>query len=321
MPEINSKIIASGSYLPKKILTNDELAKTVDTSDEWIFSRSGISQRHIAAEGEYTSDLGYQAAVKALENCPIDKEQIDVIIVATSTPDNIFPSTATKIQHKLGLKNCYAFDLQAVCSGFVYGLVVANGLIKSGSAQNILLIGAETLSRIVDWQDRGSCVLFGDGAGAVVLSANKKDDSGIISHALFSDGEYYDILKTNGGPSMTGGEGKITMEGKEVFKHAVGKMSESVVIALKKAGLELEDVNLLIPHQANQRIISAVGKKLGLSNDKVVSTVKNHANTSAASIPLALDYACKNNLISNNDIIVFEALGAGLTWGTVIYKW
>lgn len=321
MSEIFSKIISCGSYLPKKIVTNDDLSKTIDTSDEWIFSRSGISQRHIAAEGEYASDLGYHAALAAINNIGFDKELIDVIIVATSTPDNIFPSTATKIQYKLGLKNCYAFDMQAVCSGFVYGLTIADGLIKSGSARNVLLVGSETLSRIVDWQDRSSCVLFGDGAGAVILSANTKDDSGIISHALFSDGEYYDILKTNGGPSMTGGEGKITMIGREVFKHAVAKMSDAVIKALAKANLTLEDVNFLVPHQANQRIISAVGKKLGLDSDKLVSTVKNHANTSAASIPLALDYACKKNLISDNDIVVFEALGAGLTWGSVIYKW
>ncbi len=321
MNEIFSKIISSGSYLPKKILTNHDLAKTIDTSDEWIFTRSGISQRHIAEVGEYASDLGYKAALDAINNADFDKELIDVIIVATSTPDNIFPSTATKIQHKLGLKNCYAFDMQAVCSGFVYGLTIADGLIKSGSAKNILLIGAETLSRIVDWQDRSSCVLFGDGAGAIILSANTQDDSGIMSHALFSDGEYYDILKTDGGPSMTGGEGKITMVGKEVFKHAVSKMSDAVIKALAKVNLTIEDVDFLVPHQANQRIISAVGKKLNLDSSKVVSTVKNHANTSAASIPLALDYACKKNLISNNDIVVFEALGAGLTWGSVIYKW
>jgi 3-oxoacyl-[acyl-carrier-protein] synthase-3 len=321
MSEIFSKIISCGSYLPSKIVTNHDLAKTIDTSDEWIFTRSGISQRHVAAEGEYASDLGYKAALDAINNADFDKELIDVVIVATSTPDNIFPSTATKIQHRLGLKNCYAFDMQAVCSGFVYGLTIADSLIKSGSAKNVLLVGSETLSRIVDWQDRSSCVLFGDGAGAVILSANTKDDSGIVSHALFSDGEYYDILKTNGGPSMTGGEGKITMVGKEVFKHAVAKMSDAVIKALEKANLTLEDVNFLVPHQANQRIISAVGKKLNLDSSKVVSTVKNHANTSAASIPLALDYACKKNLISNNDIVVFEALGAGLTWGSVIYKW
>ncbi|MBL6784857.1 MAG: ketoacyl-ACP synthase III [Rickettsiales bacterium] len=321
MSEIFAKITACGSYLPKKIVTNDDLSKLVDTSDEWIFSRSGISQRHIAEDGEFTSDLGYKAALNAIENSNISKDEIDTIILATSTPDNIFPSTATKIQEKLGIKNCYAFDMQAVCSGFVYGMVVANGLIKSKSSKNILLIGAETLSRIVDWKDRSSCVLFGDGAGAIILSANSDDDSGVISHALFSDGAHYDILKTTGGPSMTGGEGKITMVGKEVFKHAVSKMSEAVMVSLTKANLEISDINFLVPHQANQRIISAVGKKLNLGSDKVVSTVKHHANTSAASIPLALDYACKKNLISNKDIVVFEALGAGLTWGSVVYKW
>ena len=267
-----SKIIACGAYLPEKILSNDELAKTVDTSDEWITERTGIKQRHIAAEQELTSDLAYQAALAAIKNAKLQVEDIDVVIVATTTPDNIFPSTATKVQYKLGMQRGYAFDLQAVCSGFVYGLSVADSLIKTEQAKRVLVIGAETMSRIINWQDRNSCVLFGDGAGAVIL-APSDDESGIVSSTLYSDGSHYEILKTNGGPSLNGGHGTVEMAGKEVFKNAVNKMSSAVDAALKKAELTIDDIDLLVPHQANVRILSAVAKKLGLDEEIDVITV------------------------------------------------
>ena len=316
-----TKILSCGSYLPKKILTNDDLAKIVDTNDEWITERTGIKQRHIAAEGEYTSDLGYKAALDAIKKAHIDNSEIDAIIVATTTADNIFPSTATKIQHKLNIKHGFAFDVQAVCSGFIYALTIADLYIKMGKAEKILVIGAETLSRILDWRDRNSCILFGDGAGAVILAKNTTDDSDITDSELHSDGSLYDILNTSGGPSLTGGEGFITMQGKEVFKHAVNKMSATVKNIISKNHLSIEDVNLIIPHQANQRILSAVAKKLNLMPEKVISTVKLHANTSAASLPLALSNALDNNRISRGDYIIFEALGAGLTWGSILIKW
>ena len=242
MQEISSKIISTGSYLPKKIVTNNDLAKTIDTSDEWITERTGIKQRHIAAEDELTSDLGYKAAINAIEGSNIEKNDIDIIIVATTTADNIFPSVATKIQEKLSITNCFAFDVQAACSGFVYGLVLADSLIKTQQYKNILLIGCETLSRIVNWQDRTTSVLFGDGAGAVIISKNQEDDSGIISHSLSSDGSLYEILKTSGGPSLTGGEGHIIMQGQEVFKNAVNKMYQSVNDLLKKSNFLIDDI-------------------------------------------------------------------------------
>ena len=316
-----SKILACGSYLPKKILTNDDLAKIVDTNDQWITERTGIKQRHIAAEGEYCSDLGYKAALRALENAGLDSSQIDAVIVATTSADNIFPATATKIQHKLNIKNGFAFDVQAVCSGFIYALTIADQHIKMGKAEKILVIGTETLSRILNWQDRNSCILFGDGAGAVIVAKNTQDDSDIIDYELHSDGSLYDILNTSGGPSLTGGEGFITMQGKEVFKHAVNKMSSTVKNILTKNNLSIADIRLAIPHQANQRILSAVAKKLHLTEDKIVSTVNLHANTSAASIPLALSNALDNNRIKRGDNVVFVALGAGLTWGSILVKW
>jgi 3-oxoacyl-[acyl-carrier-protein] synthase-3 len=317
----HTKILSCGSYLPDKILTNDDLAKTVDTNDAWITERTGIKQRHIAADNEYCSDLGYKAAQAALAKANLSSDNIDGIIVATTTADNIFPATATKIQHKLNIKNAFAFDVQAVCSGFVYGLTLADLYIKSGKANNILIIGAETLSRILDWQDRNSCILFGDGAGAVILSKNTTTESNIIDSEIHSDGSLYEILNTNGGPSLTKGAGVITMQGKEVFKNAVTKMSSSVKSLLAKNQLDISEINLLIPHQANQRILSAVGKKLNLPEDKVISTVNLHANTSAASIPLALSVALDNNRVARGDYVVFVALGAGLTWGSILLKW
>lgn len=316
-----TKILSCGAYLPKKILTNDDLSQIVDTSDQWIFDRTGIRQRHIADKNEYTSDLGYKAAIQAIENAKIDVQEIELIIVATTTPDNIFPSTATKIQHKLQISQGFAFDIQAVCSGFVYAISVAEKYIKTGTVKKALVIGAETLSRILDWQDRNTCVLFGDGAGAVILSAESEGDSDIIDSQLHSDGNLYEILNTSGGPSLTGGAGVITMKGREVFKHAVYRMSETIKSIITKNNLSVADIKLVIPHQANQRILSAVAHKAGLNEKQVISTVEIHANTSAASIPLALYKALSNNRINRGDYIILEALGAGLTWGSILVKW
>lgn len=313
-------ISATGSYLPEKIVTNDDLALKIDTSDEWIRERTGIKQRHIAAEGEYTSTLAFNAAQNALNEANIAAAEIDMIIVATTTPDKIFPATATIVQNLLGLKNIPAFDVQAVCSGFVYALTIAEKFIISHTAKKVLVIGAETMSRILDWQDRNSCVLFGDGAGAVVLEQSE-DESGILSSSLCADGDFGSILCTDGGPSTNGGRGVVTMQGREVFKQAVNKMSDIVTQSLNKANLTTEDISLLIPHQANQRILDSVAKKLSLRKEQVISTVALHANTSAASIPLALDVACKKNMVKKQDVIVMEALGAGLTWGSVVMKW
>lgn len=317
----NSKIISSGSYLPQKFLTNYDLEKMVETSNDWIVERTGINKRHIAAEGELTSDIAVVAAKIALQRSSLNAENIDAIIVATTTPDLTFPSTATTVQAKLGAKNAFAFDVQAVCAGFVYALNVADNFIKVGQAKNVLVIGADILSRIVDWKDRNTCVLFGDGAGAVVLTATENKNEGILSTGIYSDGNLNSILNTSGGVSSNQTAGFIQMQGKEVFKHAVEKMSKSVLVALEKAGLTTADINWLIPHQANLRILNGVAKKLELSEDKVIVTVQDHANTSAASIPLALDYALTNNKIKKGDVVVFEALGGGLTWGAIIVRW
>lgn len=317
---ISSKIIASGSYLPKKILTNADLSKIVETTDEWITERTGIKQRHIADSDQLTSDLGYLACLDLFKNSSISKEQVEMIIVASTTPDLTFPSTACIIQQKLGLNNAFAFDIQAVCSGFVYALTIANNFIKTGAVKNALVIGCETLSKIVDWKDRNTCVLFGDGAGAMLLQASTDPDSGIIGCSLNSDGSLNDILKTSGGVSKNQKSGFIEMHGKEVYKHAVEKMYNSVISTLEKNNLKPEDINLLIPHQANLRILNSVASRLNLSEDKVIITLDKHANTSAASIPLAYDFAFKNNKIKKNDLVVFEALGGGLTWGSVIVR-
>ena len=323
MSKIHSVVVATGSYLPAKIVTNHDLAQTVDTSDEWIFERTGIKERHIAAKDELTSDIAANAARAALasSSVPIAIEEIELIIVATTTPDLTFPATATTLQAKIGAKNAFAFDVQAVCSGFVYALTIADNFIKSGQVKNALVVGAETLSRIVDWQDRNSCVLFGDGAGAVILQASHEENRGIISSKLSSDGLLNDILKTSGGPSFNQQSGVIHMAGKEVFKHAVEKMAKSVIDVLEKVGLKPSDIDLLVPHQANARILSAVSTRLGIAENKVILTVANHANTSAASIPLALDFANKNNRIKKGDLVVMEALGGGLTWGSVVLRW
>jgi len=317
----NSQIISSGSYLPQKIVTNFDLEKTIDTDNQWIVDRTGINQRHIVADNELTSDIGFFAAQKALQKAGLKPEDIDLIVLATTTPDLTFPSTATTIQAKLGAKNAFAFDIQAVCSGFVYALNIADNFIKVGQAKNALVIGADILSRIVDWSDRNTCVLFGDGAGAVVLQAVENKDAGIIAANLYSDGTLNSILSTSGGVSSSKNSGFIQMQGKEVFKHAVEKMSKSVVDVLAKVGLQTSDIDWLIPHQANSRILASVAKKLNVAEEKVVMTVANHANTSAASIPLALDSVLQKGQIKKGDIVVFEALGGGLTWGAIVVRW
>lgn len=318
---VNSKIIGTGSYLPSKILTNFDLEKIVDTSDDWIVERTGIKERRIADKSELTSDLALKASLNAIKNANIDKNDIELIIVATTTPDRTLPSTATILQGKLEIpETCSSFDIQAVCGGFVYALTIANSFIKSGQVKTALVVGAETISRIVDWKDRNTCILFGDGAGAVVLQATN-EDKGIISCDLHSDGKYLDILKSDSGVSMDQKVGFIYMEGREVFKLAIHKMINSVIDNFKKANLDISSLKYLVPHQANKRIIDGIGKKLGLSEEQVILTVQNHANTSSASVPLALDTAVKSNKFKDNDIIVLEALGAGLVWGSIIIKW
>jgi len=319
--KIKSKITATGSYLPNKILTNADLEKLVETTNDWIVDRTGISKRHVVAENELTSDLAFNAAKKTLENSKISASEIEMIIVATTTPDLTFPSTATTLQAKLGASKAFAFDIQAVCSGFVFALNCADNFIRSGQVKNALVVGAESLSRIVDWSDRNTCVLFGDGAGAVLLEATTEENSGIIACDLHSDGTLNDILKTSGGPALNQKAGVIEMAGKEVFKHAVDKMSKSVLSALAKAGMTTKDIDLLIPHQANLRILNAVATRLELPPEKVIITVQDHANTSAASIPLALDHANKNAKLKKGDVVVLEALGGGLTWGSIVLKW
>ncbi len=319
---LKSKIVGVGEYLPKKIYNNKYMESLVETSNEWIIERTGIKERHIADANESTSNLAFEAAKKAIKNANLDINDIDAIILATTTPDRTFPSTATILQNKLGIgEKCFAFDVQAVCCGFIYALDIADSLIKSLKAKNILVVGAETLSRIVNWKDRTTCVLFGDGAGAVILQSTEEQNKGILASSLHSDGQYFNILKTSGGVSFNKEVGFIEMEGKEVFKLAVNKLHYCVLETLKKIGLNTNNINLLIPHQANQRIIEAVGKKLNLNREKIISTVAFHGNTSAASIPLALSYAIQNNKIKKNDIIVLEGIGGGMTWGSIVIKW
>lgn len=323
----NSIILSTGSYLPEKILTNKDMESIVDTTDEWITERTGIKQRHIAAEGELTSDLGAVAAKRALENAGLKIDDIDLIIVATTTPDETFPSTATKIQAKLGSKNSTAFDIQAVCSGFVYALTVADALISGYQYHRALVVGAETMSRIIDWEDRSSCVLFGDGAGATILQHHKVSGTGggvmrgILSSHLHSDGSLHDILYADGGVSSTQTAGKLRMVGKDVFKHATQKMSSCVQEALEANNVTIDDLDWLVPHQANTRILQAVAKKLGIPESKVINTIASHANTSAASIPLALDHAVKEGKLNPGDLVMLEALGGGITWGSCLVRW
>lgn len=319
-----SLLVGCGSYLPQRIVTNDELSKTVDTSDEWITKRTGIKQRHIAAEGEITSDLAVNAARDALERADMTIADIDLIIVATTTPDDTFPSTATKVQAKLGMDHGAAFDIQAVCAGFIYALATADNFIKTGQARAVLVIGAETFSRILDWEDRTTCVLFGDGAGAIVLrsaeNAEMESDFGVMSTHLHSDGRHRDVLYVDGGPSSSQTVGHVRMAGQEVFRHAVSKLSGVIDEALAANGLDSSAVDWLIPHQANSRIIKSMAQKMKLPEEKVVSTIARHANTSAASVPLALTEAVVDGRVKNGDLVLFEAIGGGLVWGAGLVR-
>ncbi len=313
-------VFGTGSALPVRRVSNAELAETVDTTDEWIVERTGIRFRHIAGEGETTATLAADAARNALEAAGLTASDIDLIIVATATPDQTFPASATRVQHILGVADCVAFDVAAVCSGFLYAVSVAESMIRAGSAERALVIGAETFSRILDWEDRGTCVLFGDGAGAIVLGACD-DGRGVLSAKLHADGRYNDLLYVDGGPSTTGTVGKLRMKGREVFRHAVTNLASVMGEALDAAGLVPDDVDWVVPHQANARILDATAKKLGLDPAKVVVTVADHANTSAASVPLALDTAVRDGRIKSGDIVVLEAMGGGFTWGAAVLKW
>ncbi len=314
-----------GSYLPPRVLTNEQLSQTVDTSDEWIRERTGITQRHIALEGQNTSDLGVKAAQEALQAAGMSKDDIDLIVVATSTPDLTFPSTATIIQEKMEISGGAAFDLQAVCTGFIYGLSVVDAMVKSGSAKNVLLIGAETFSRILDWNDRTTCVLFGDGAGAMVLSSTPDSDpeagDGVLDTEIRADGRFRDLLYVDGGPSATQTVGKLRMIGNKVFKRAVKELADSMTECAQTAGLEMSEIDWFVPHQANQRILEAVAKRLGLRRGQVISTVAYHANTSAASVPLAMDVAIRDGRIKRGHTVMLEAFGGGFTWGSALLSY
>ncbi len=322
---MRSTIIGCGSYLPERALSNADLSKKVDTSHEWIVERTGIHSRHIAAEGEFTSDLALAAAEAALKNAGIDAQAIDLIVLATATPDETFPATATRVQNRLGLRGIPSFDIQAVCTGFIYALATADNFIRAGQAKNVLVIGAETFSRILDWEDRGTCVLFGDGAGAVVLRADKvngdANQRGILSTHLHSDGCYHDLLYVDGGPSTTGKAGYLRMRGKEVFRHAVTNLAAVVDEALSENGMVPDDIDWLVPHQANRRIIDSTAKKLKMPTEKVVLTVHKHGNTSAASVPLALTEAVEDGRIKRGDVVLMEAMGGGFTWGSALARW
>jgi 3-oxoacyl-[acyl-carrier-protein] synthase-3 len=324
-PRLRSVVIGVGSCLPKKLVTNDDLAKQMDTSDEWIVQRTGIKQRHIAGPGETTSTLGEGAARAALAEAGLEASDIDLVIVATSTPDWTFPSTATQIQAALGLTHGAAFDLQAVCSGFVFAVATADKFLRSGSHKRALVIGAETFSRIVDWNDRTTCVLFGDGAGALVLEARPStgslDERGVLTTHLRSDGRHRAKLHVDGGPSATQTVGHLRMEGKEVFRFAVGQVTDVVTDAFAATGLTAQDLNWFVPHQANRRIIDMSAHKLGIAPEKVVATVQLHGNTSAASVPLALSVARKDGRIKDGDLVMLEAVGGGFTWGSALIRW
>ena len=319
---IRSLIKGTGSALPAKVVTNDDLAKQIDTSDEWIRERTGIGQRYIAGEGETTATLATDAARRALDAAGVDAQSVDLIVLATATPDQTFPSTATKVQAALGCRPIPAFDIAAVCSGFVYAMSVADGMIRSGQAKTALVIGAETFSRILDWEDRTTCVLFGDGAGAVLLQAGDVEDSGpgMLASRLHSDGEHNDLLYVDGGPSTTGTVGKVRMKGREVFRHAVVNLAEVLREVLDDAGVTATDIDWVVPHQANARILDATARKLGLAPERVVVTVDQHANTSAASVPLALDVAVRDGRIQSGDLVMLEAMGGGFTWGACLVR-
>lgn len=317
-----SVIVGTGSALPKRVVTNHELAQTVDTSDEWIVERSGIRQRYIAGEGETTSTLAIEAARKALAAAGVEGSQIGLIVLATTTPDQTFPATATIVQDAIGANGCIAFDVAAVCSGFLYGLGVADSMLRAGMAQRALVIGAETMTRLLDWEDRTTCVLFGDGAGAVVLEARDvaEDGPGVLATHLHADGAHNELLYVDGGPSTTQSVGHLRMKGREVFRHAVVNLADVLGNVLAECGLSAADLDWVVPHQANQRILDATAKKLGLPPEKVVVTVDRHANTSAASVPLALDCAVSDGRIKRGDLIVLEAMGGGFTWGASLVR-
>ena len=325
MSRTRSVVLGMGSALPARVVTNEELAQRVDTSDDWIVQRTGIRQRYVAGEGETTSTLGLAAARKALADAGIDPTTVDLVIVATTTPDLTFPSTATQIQAALGIEQGAAFDVQAVCSGFVYGVTIADKFLQSGSHKRAVVIGADTLTRIVDWNDRTTCVLFGDGAGAIVLEAQQQpgevSDRGVLTTHIRSDGRHGPKLCTTGGPSTTGGTGFITMEGREVFRHAVGMITDVIEDAYKATGFSSDDLDWFVPHQANKRIIDSSAVKLGIAPEKVVVTVDRHGNTSAASIPLALATAYEDGRIKKGDLVMLEAMGGGFTWGSALLRW
>ena len=326
MSKRRSVIIGTGSYLPQTVLSNEDLAARLDTSDAWIQERTGIKRRHIAAKGEFTSDLGTAAARSALAAAGLTPDDIDLIVVATATPDQTFPACATVIQHKLGMVNGVAFDVAAVCSGFVYALTVADSLLATGAHNRALVIGAETFSHILDWEDRTTAVLFGDGAGAIVLEAQMQpgdtaSDRGVLAAKLHSDGRYNELLFVDGGPGSTGTTGKLRMKGKEVFRHAVVNLSSVMGEVLQAASLQPADVAWVVPHQANLRILEATAKKLNLSPDQIVVTVDRHANTSAASVPLALDVAVRDGRVKPGDLLLLEAMGGGFTWGAAAVRW
>ncbi len=325
MTVIRSQVIGCGAYLPERILTNAELAKRVDTSDEWIASRTGIRRRHIAVEGERTSDLALKAAQRALKDADVPVEDLDLVIVATTTPDETFPSVAAAIQARLGMTRGAAFDVQAVCSGFIYAMAVADNFIKARQANTILVIGAETMSRLMDWTDRTTCVLFGDGAGALVLQAAEgrgdASDRGVFNTKLYSDGRLHDLLYVDGGPSTTGTTGHLRMLGKEVFKHAVINIADSIEASAHDSGIAISDIDWFVPHQANQRILDATARRLKVPAERFISTIEEHGNTSAASVPLALDVAVQDGRIKRGDLVLLEAMGGGLTWGAALLRW
>ncbi len=325
MTMVRSVVLGCGAYLPERVMTNAELATRVDTSDEWIVQRTGIRERRIAADGEFTSHLGIKAAQAALAHAGIDAQSIDLIVLATSTPDNTFPATAVAIQNALGIHHGAAFDLQAVCSGFIFALATADQYLRSGAFKRALVIGAETFSRILDWNDRGTCVLFGDGAGAIVLEAQEQPgntaDRGVLTTHLRSDGRHMSKLYVDGGPSSTQTTGHLRMEGREVFRHAVGMITDVIVDAFNATGTSADDIDWFIPHQANKRIIDASAHKLHIAPEKVVLTVDRHGNTSAASIPLALATAVADGRVKRGDLLLLEAMGGGFTWGSALVRW
>jgi 3-oxoacyl-[acyl-carrier-protein] synthase-3 len=325
MSVIRSQVAGVGAYLPARVVTNAELAKKLDTSDEWIRERTGIRERRIAADGELTSDLAIAASQEALRAAGLHASAIDLIVLATATPDETFPATATTVQARLGITRGAAFDLQAVCSGFIYALATADNFIKAGQAKNVLVVGAETFSRILDWSDRTTSVLFGDGAGAMVLTAGQgtgtTKDRGVFSTHLFSDGRHHDLLYVDGGPSKTMTTGHLRMEGREVFRHAVTNMSDAIELAMRANGFTASDIDWFVPHQANQRILDATARKVGVHPSRVISTVAAHANTSAASVPLALVAAVNDQRIKRENLVLLEAMGGGFTWGSALIRW